>query len=425
MKFRKIFDFFAAALLLSITFSLSATAQSVTAKPRQEKLLNGLKMLMWSDPKADKVELKVRIHSGSAFDPQGKEGVMKLLAENIFATQDAREYYKDELGGSLEVTSGYDYIQITATAKPEQFLTLLESVSRAVSNPAIDKETTARLRSEQVERVKVLEKDRAYVADMASAKRLLGTFPYGRAANGTTDSLARIDWADLVDARERFLTADNATLAIYGNFDSDLAYRAARRNFGSWLKSDKRVPSTFRQPDAPMAAAQTIASPLAGSFEVRYIARGYSRNDKDFPASIALASIVERRIKAKIPTEHTADVSVRSEGHVLPGVIMVRMSGTTAPDPGKTEANDVIASAIQAPITNAEFTAAKADLAAEWGRRDAIDSWLDIDTFKTVSLDAERQTVANISLGDVQRAADILSKQPVAVVLVSTPKAVN
>jgi len=426
MKSRKIFRKLAAFSLVCTAAVLSAQAQvAVSGSPRQEKLLNGLKMLMWSDSRANKVELKVRIHSGSAFDPQGKEGLMKILAENIFPTQDARDFFKEDLGGGLEVTSGYDYIQISATSKPDQFLTLLETVSRAVSNPPIDKETTARLRSEQVGRVKQLEKDPAYVADMASAKRLLGTFPYGRPANGSTDSLARIDFADLIDIKQRFLTADNATVAIYGNFDSDLAYRAARRYFGSWLKSDKRIPSTFRQPDPPELGAQMIASPVAGSFEVRYMARGYSRNDKDFPASIVLAKIVEQRIKSTVPAEHSPDISVRSEGHVLPGVILVRMSGVSVPNKDTAEANDLLASAIRAKITDAEFSSAKAALVEDWGRRDVVDRWLDTDTYKTVSFSAEQQTVSNLSIADVQRAADILQKQPVAVVVVNTPKTAN
>jgi zinc protease len=260
---------------------------------------------------------------------------------------------------------------------------------------------------------------------MASAKRLLGTFPYGRPANGSTDSLARIDFADLIDIKQRFLTADNATVAIYGNFDSDLAYRAARRYFGSWLKSDKKIPSTFRQPDPPDLAAQMIASPVAGSFEVRYMARGYSRNDKDFPASIVLAKIVEQRIKSTVPAEHSPDISVRSEGHVLPGVILVRMSGVSVPNKDTAEANDLLASAIRAKITDAEFSSAKAALVEDWGRRDVVDRWLDTYTYKTASFSAEQQTVSNLSIADVQRAADILSKQPVAVVVVNTPKTAN
>jgi len=79
-------------------------------RPKQEKLLNGLKVLMWSDPKADKVRVTLRIHSGSAFDPQGKEGVMKMLSDDLFPNEATREFFVEDLGGSLDVQTTYDYI---------------------------------------------------------------------------------------------------------------------------------------------------------------------------------------------------------------------------------------------------------------------------------------------------------------------------
>ena len=81
------------AFIVLLLFSLVAPAifaQSMPA-PKKESLLNGLKVLMWSDAKADKVTVKIRIHAGSAFDPQGKEGVMQLLADNIFPNEAAKE----------------------------------------------------------------------------------------------------------------------------------------------------------------------------------------------------------------------------------------------------------------------------------------------------------------------------------------------
>ena len=76
---------------------------------------------------------------------------MRLLANSIFPTPASREFFKEDLGGSLEIISNYDYIQINGTAKPSEFLTLLETVSQAVANPTIDKETTASLKKVQLE----------------------------------------------------------------------------------------------------------------------------------------------------------------------------------------------------------------------------------------------------------------------------------
>ena len=190
------------------------SAQPALSKPREEKLLNGLKVLMWSDASAKDVTVKIRFHSGAAFDPQGKEGVMKMLSGNIFPNEGAREFFSEDLGGGLEIITTYDFLQINASSKPDEFLTMLDTLAAAVANTNIDKPTTAKLREALLAQIKLLEADPVYVADRAAAKRLFGTFPYGRPQSGTTDSVAKIDFADLIDAKQRFLTADNATITV-------------------------------------------------------------------------------------------------------------------------------------------------------------------------------------------------------------------
>src|SRR5436190_14386811 len=96
-------------LFRNIVFLLLAAAALASAQklpePRQERLLNGLKLLMWPDAKADKVWVKIRVHYGSAFDPQGKEGLMNLLANSFFPNENAQEFFTEDLGGSLEIVS--------------------------------------------------------------------------------------------------------------------------------------------------------------------------------------------------------------------------------------------------------------------------------------------------------------------------------
>ena len=71
----------------AVIFSAAVSTFGQTARaPKQERLLNGMKLLIWNDPTAQNVTVKVRIHSGAAFDPQGKEGVMTLLAESFSQT---------------------------------------------------------------------------------------------------------------------------------------------------------------------------------------------------------------------------------------------------------------------------------------------------------------------------------------------------
>jgi zinc protease len=362
---------------------------------------------MWTDPSASDVKVSIRIHSGAAFDPQGKEGVMQLLAENIFPTPASRSYFTDDLGGNIEVVTNYDYIQINASAKADEFVTLLQTLAQAVSNPTIDKETTAVLKKALSEKLSSLEKDPAYVADQAAAKRLFGTFPYGRPRMGSVETLTHIDFADLQFARERFLAADNATVAISGNFNSDLGFRAARRYFGAWLKSDKRVPSTFRQPDDP--DTKPFAVYLSGTTpRTTFALRGLARNDPDYVASLVLENILNARA-AKI----TAGSTVTHHARLLPGVFVI-----SVPD-------DVSFpfSLIGDRISEGEFNKARAEVTAIASKKSIVDQWLDVETYKT-SVSGDADALQKVALADVQRVADRLAKNPiVSVVLKPTPAA--
>src|SRR5215204_827537 len=103
MKIRSLFQkSFALLAFLTILTGLASAQRPGSQIPREEKLLNGLKLLMWNDPAATDVKVSIRIHSGAAFDPQGKEGVMKLLSENILPTPASREFFTEDLGGTLE-----------------------------------------------------------------------------------------------------------------------------------------------------------------------------------------------------------------------------------------------------------------------------------------------------------------------------------
>lgn len=418
------FLYFTAIAIVILLAGSNLSAQPGTSQPKQEALLNGLKLLMWSDPSAAKVSVKIRIHSGTSFDPQGKEGVMRLLADNIFPTEAARDFFREDLEGSLEVTANYDYIQIDATGKSDEFLTILDTLSAAVANPTIDKPTTARLREALLAQVKKIESEPGYIADQTVAKRLFGTFPYGRPQRGSSESVAKIDFADLIDAKLRFLTADNATVTITGNFDKVLGYRAARRYFGPWLKSEKRVPSTFRQPDPPPTALLTVPSPKADVSEIRFAMRGTARNDKDFAASKVYATIIENRLRSRVPTVHSDKVLAKMTEHILPGVFVLGFAASRndiGSGNGKIDAGDLVVKVLNDPITDAEFASAKTTFATEWAKRDLVDFWLDADTFKTGEPAAERKLADNLSIADVRAFADKMKTAPAASVLVNTP----
>jgi predicted Zn-dependent peptidase len=226
-----------------------------------------------------------------------------------------------------------------------------------------------------------------------------------------------------------FLGQDNATLAVAGNFDTSNGFRAIRRYFGSWLKSDKKVPSTFRMPDPPPAGTQILESPETGITEIRYALRGVARNDKDFAAASILAKVVEQRIRSKAPAGQRDNVWAKNYSNVLPGVIVIgfsrilrEISASVTGEKPKVEANDVVANALNEKVSDAEYEQAKNAVFAELNKTDIVTRWLDADTYKFASVKADQSTSDAVTAADVQRIADQMRQQPVASVLLLTQK---
>lgn len=417
------FAIIAAALL----FAGISAAQKPSATPRQEKLLNGLKVLVWNTPGAEKTTLKLRIHSGSAFDPQEKEGVMKMLSESFFPTAESRAYFKEELDGSLDIICNYDYIQINATAKSSDFLTLLETVAQAISNPDLSKEATASLKAALTSKVQEAEKDAGYVADRAVAKRLFGTFPYGRPNLGSAASIQKVDFADLRFAKDRLLTADNATLAISGAVEPPMAFRAVRRYFGSWLKSDKKIPSTFRQPDAPEPAVVKVTLPGVMNSEIRYAMRGFARSSKEFAAAEIYTRVLQTRFNELVSKATGSDASVVHDEHVLPGAFVFRYRSQPAEPNMLPAVNDGNSSAtplysiLTRPVTEAEFSVARNEVLASLQQRDLADLWLDVDTFKITSVADEIKSFQAVTTADVNSLSSRVAREPLATAVVAAP----
>ena len=410
MKFYNYFKNFTIFLLTFCICAIFAAAQTPNfTAPRENKLLNGTKLLVWNDKTANKVTVKVRVHSGSAFDALGKEGTMQLLADILFPTETTKEFFAEDLNGSFEVLANYDYIQINATGDADKLLTILETLAPAVTNPQINKETTGKVRAALLLKVKELEKNPAYVADQTVAKRLLGNFPYGRPQLGSSESVAKLDFADVLYAYQKFFTADNATITISGNVNPDFALRASKRLFGGWLKSDKKIPATFAQPEMPANQNAFVELPNAETAELRQAVRGLARNDKDFAASLIVRKILEERLETAVGIAPQSKTFVRNDSHLLPGLMM--LGGSVSASNAKSFMESAHKADFFKPLTQAEFDKAKssvlAGLNASISTSSALaDAWLDTETFKLAPLSEQLKTASNATLIDGEKVLD-------------------
>lgn len=409
--------FWLLALVLFAAVSTTVAQTNKVAAPRQEKLLNNLKLLIWNEPANEKVSVKLRLHSGAAFDTLGKEGTMAMLADSLFPSESVKQFFAEELGGDLNVESNYDYIQISASGDASKILTILETVAAAVTKPSIDKDTTAKIRAARLGRIKELEKTPAYLADLAVAKRLFGSYPYGRSPEGTEDSVSKIDFADVLLAKQKFLTADNATLAVSGNIKPEYVFKAVRQLFGGWEKADRRIPATFAQPDAPDPKFYLIKTEIDKASELRFAFRGAARRDPNFYPVRILTGVLQNRLRKKDGDR----VSLRQNAYFLPGLVSVKFSEWDSSSLKFAGADvslpenfsEYVQELLSANVSDEEFQTAKAEFLNDYAARNQIDAWLDADSYALAPVKTDAASAQNATLADVQKVLERWRKEAV------------
>ena len=166
--------FFAALLLVAAGVGLRA---QVVPEPGREQLLNGLTVLYASHPGESTVLLRLRIQSGAAFDLAGKAGTMALLGDAFFPESETHEYVKEQLGGTLNVSTSFDAIDITLSGKASEFERMVEMVRNAVVTTNLSPENVTTLRAARLKALAARPATPATIADRAVAGRLLGSFP--------------------------------------------------------------------------------------------------------------------------------------------------------------------------------------------------------------------------------------------------------
>lgn len=400
-------------LLLLAIVPLVATAQP-NAEPVREQLLNGLTVLFSQRPGDGNLLIRLRVRSGAAFDTAGKGGSMALLGDALFPDPATREYVSEQLAGKLEVVTNYDGINVTIAGKASEMERIVDLLRSALVTAQLTPENVARVRDARLKQFSDKPLSAAEIADQAVAVRLFGNYPYGHPAEGTVETVSKIDRADLLHARERFLNADNATIVVIGGVEPARLRRALRQLLGPWQKGDRAVPATFRQPNAPDARILLVNQPGATAAEIRLAVRGLARSDRAAAAATLLAQIVRERWLAASPD--LSQAFVRHDMYALPGSFVLGASVSNASaSKAVSAAQQTIRLLAQTGPTGAELDRARSEMLSDLTRRTSQPEmiaglWLDLDTYKLAPLHTQISSIQGLTVQDVQRVAARLFK---------------
>jgi len=279
---------------LAITPLWSAPSQ---AAARIQHLISpgGIEAWFVQDATVPLIAMEYAFGGGATQDPVNKPGVGNLVADLLdegSGELDSRTFHErlDRRAIQLSFTSTRDYFRGSLRMLKDTRDEAFELLRTSLTSPHFDSADVERIRAQVISG---LRRDTANPTALAGRKFLevaFGDHPYGRQANGTLESVAKIDVADLKDYVRRVLARDTLKIAVVGDVDPATLGQLLDKTFGGLPAKASLVPV----PDiAPAKPPQRAFIPLdVPQTVVTFGGPGFMRHDPNFMAAYVVNHIL-------------------------------------------------------------------------------------------------------------------------------------
>jgi zinc protease len=222
----------AALLFVAATPSQAATKIQRLVSP------GGIEAWFVQDATVPLIAMEYAFGGGAAQDPAGKSGVGNMVASLLdegSGDLDSKTFHERlerraiELSFSSTRDTFRGSLRMLKDNKDEAF----DLLHLALTSPRFDATDIERIRAQVISS---LRRETTNPTSLASRKFLevaFGDHPYGRQANGTLESVPKIDVADLKDYVRRVIAKDTLRIAVVGDVDPDTLGKLLDKTFGS------------------------------------------------------------------------------------------------------------------------------------------------------------------------------------------------
>ena len=230
---RLAFCLIAGATLLAV----AATPSHAAAKIQRLVSPGGIEAWFVQDATVPLIAMEYAFGGGAAQDPAGKSGVGNMVASlldegsgdlNSKTFHERLERRAIELSFSSTRDTFRGSLRMLKDNKDEAF----DLLHLALTSPRFDATDIERIRAQVISS---LRRETTNPTSLASRKFLevaFGDHPYGRQANGTLESVPKIDVADLKDYVRRVIAKDTLRIAVVGDVDPDTLGKLLDKTFG-------------------------------------------------------------------------------------------------------------------------------------------------------------------------------------------------
>lgn len=264
-----------AVVLLAVFAGMSsapalATPEFRVPTPVTRTLDNGLRVVVFANPRLPLVQMQLLVPAGVAAEPPEQAGVASLTAQllRLGTTSRSARQLADEvdgLGGSVAANAARDFAVVSGAFLSRDFEAGLELLSDGVVNPIFPELELELVRGQTLEAIQRAHQNPEALAEEQTWSLAFDGHPYGRSPFGTVESVNRLTRAEVQAFHRDCYRPDRAVLAIAGDVTPERAFAAAAEWFGHW--AGKAVTPARAVPPAPPAGMRIRVVDVPGRTE--------------------------------------------------------------------------------------------------------------------------------------------------------------
>jgi zinc protease len=277
--------------------------------PEVRTLSNGLKVMVFPDPRVPVVQVQLRLPAGLDREAADQNGVANLTALMLRAGTTSRDAQLVEsnlgaIGGSFLASAGREYTTLSAAFLARDLETGLDLVSDLAINPVFPEAEFQRVGAQVGRGIQQQHQSPGTIAEEQLWMMAMPGEAAARPPFGTLESLDRLTREQVRAFHRDHYRPDGALLVIAGDVTSEGASAAVEEWFGRWTSKS----------EAPAAPATAPAAPPAGGVRIRIV---------DQPSPVC-----ELRLGLATPGREASDEIARAFAlRVFQNVLATRIGG--------------------------------------------------------------------------------------------------
>jgi zinc protease len=270
-------------LLLPLTPALAVDVQTLNPARGEE---------VWfvEDHTVPMIAISAAFPAGSAYDPQGKDGLAAFAAAlldegagNMRST--AFQTALSDRAIRLSASPGRDYLVVSLVTLSSHAKEAFKLLGLALSKPRFDDDAVARVRAQILSALKQDEEEPGSVAAKGFFKIFFAGHSYGHSVSGDAQTIAAIDADDLKSFAAAHWVRAGLKVAVSGDVDAATLKSLLASAFNALPTNEPAAPPWVSHMGAPGVHVIPMAVPQPTAV---FGLPGILRKDKDFiPAYVA------------------------------------------------------------------------------------------------------------------------------------------